>query len=122
MKEYALWNGDFLAQQINGRRFIVERKTLKVIWAEAESYWKRGQIVAGCRCDEPIKNNHVRWIYLNRKELEEFGVLTVKVKDILDYWINTTECECRKAQPIGGCLSCDLQEIRSTLEEYKNME
>lgn len=33
----------------------------------------------------------------------------------LDYWIALNECVCHSKHPIGGCLKCDLQEIRKVL-------
>lgn len=32
----------------------------------------------------------------------------------LDYWIEQTECVCNSDSPIGGCLHCDLEELKSS--------
>ena len=32
-----------------------------------------------------------------------------------DYWIGVSECECDSQHPIGGCLLCDMKEIREVL-------
>ena len=37
----------------------------------------------------------------------------------LDYWIGIDECVCHSPHPIGGCLYCDLIEIRKALVSRK---
>lgn len=34
----------------------------------------------------------------------------------IDYWLGVYECVCHAEYPIGGCLFCDLTEIRKLLE------
>lgn len=33
----------------------------------------------------------------------------------IDYWLGIEECVCHSKHPIGGCLKCDLEEIRKLL-------
>ena len=35
----------------------------------------------------------------------------------IDYWLGIEECVCHSRHPIGGCLFCDLTEIRTLLAD-----
>ena len=35
-----------------------------------------------------------------------------QIKQSLDYWMGITDCNCNSTLPTGGCLKCDLEEIR----------
>lgn len=37
----------------------------------------------------------------------------------LAYWLDITECECASEHPIGGCLHCDLVDIRDELQAVR---
>lgn len=34
----------------------------------------------------------------------------------LDYWIGIEECVCNSSRPIGGCMLCDLKNIKAYCE------
>ena len=40
----------------------------------------------------------------------------------LDYWLGIKDCCCNSPTPIGGCLKCDLEQIRGVLQSLKPEE
>lgn len=37
--------------------------------------------------------------------------------ETIEYWLGIEECVCKSAHPIGGCLKCDLEQLKKFIQE-----
>jgi hypothetical protein len=95
------------------RKLLIELEYDPSLWfnedKEEEQEWFEQQILKGCLS-----------LY-SKDAMDDIGPVKVcDAKEILadlQYWIYISECQCDAKHPIGSCLRCDLEKIKSFFEE-----